>query len=208
MGEKQILTEQSRNRLFDFVGNEIKEDSKEVDFIYRLRKILNGTNRALSDILALHMHVLFILLDFNTVYRMHLKAQLPYEKRFTLRQMNVIMLEGFKRIYGFGKATKKSLLYSIRPEVNVITSTDSKGYDQVVEALTILGESKHLNKDSRDLSIHYDVDVDKFYEMNVKIKDAEEIFLNMCSSLKTFKKLTAYLKKVDYPFIQKILHRS
>lgn len=199
------LSDDSRKRIFDLIGNEILECGKEVDYIYTLHKDLADRNKELSGMLALHLHVLFILLDLNTAFRVYLSAKLSYEERYALRQMNVIMVEGFKRIYGFGNAIKKSLLYNVRPEINSITATDRYGYDVIIENLVNLGESENLDKGSRDLSIHYDADVNKVYEMIIGITDAEVIVRKVNSCLKVFKGLTAYINKVDNPYIQSLL---
>lgn len=195
------LSEDSRKRIFDFMGNQINECAKETDCIYCFRKKLADRNKELSDMLALHLHVLFVILDLSTALRVYLNAKIPYEERYALRQMNVIMVEGFKRIYGFGNAIKKSLLYNVRPEINSITATDRYGYNVIIENLVNLGESENLDKGSRDLSIHYDADVNKVYEMIIGITDAEVIVRKVNSCLKVFKGLTAYITKVDNPYI-------
>ena len=207
MKEKVPLSLVSAKRLYNSLGLNIEQSTKELDFIHNLKEILTKNEVSFSDILSLHMHVLYITMDLSVAFRFYLSAQIPHEERFAIQQLNVIMVEGYKRLYGYNSGIKTSLFYKVNPKQNTITSKDCDGYRRVEKELVKLGNSSNLDKDARDISVHYDTDVMKVYNMLVSI-DAEETTQKVISCLDVLKSLTTYLCNVEDMFLKSIPKRN
>lgn len=202
MKEKVPLSLVSAKRLYNSLGLNIEQSTKDLDFIHNLKETLTKNEVSFSDILSLHMHVLYITMDLCVAFRFYLSAQIPHEERFAIQQLNVIMVEGYKRLYGFNSGIKTSLFYKVNPNINIVTSTDCNGYKIVEQKLIDLGNSSNLDKEARDIFVHYDPDVMKVYEMLVSI-DAEETSKKVISCLAVLKSLTSYLNSVEKRFFSK-----
>ena len=205
MKKDKLLTLESAKRIYNNLGLNIEQSAKELDFMHALKLALPKNEESISDILSLHMHVLYLIMDLSVVYRMYLFALIPHEERFAIQQLNVIMVEGYKRLYGFNTHIKDSFFYKINPISNTITSTDCDGYKIVEQKLIDLGNSSNLDKDARDISVHYDPDVLKVYDMLVAI-DAEETSKKVVSCLAVLNSLTSYLKSVEKRFFSKYMN--
>ena len=145
MKEKEPLSLVSAKRLYNSLGQNIEQSTKDLVFIHNLKETLTKNEVSFSDILSLHMHVLYITMDLCVAFRFYLSAQIPHEERFAIQQLNVIMVEGYKRLYGFNSGIKTSLFYKVNPKQNTITSIDYDGYRRVEKELVKLGNSSNLD---------------------------------------------------------------
>ena len=108
MKEKEPLSLVSAKRLYNSLGQNIEQSTKDLVFIHNLKETLTKNEVSFSDILSLHMHVLYITMDLCVAFRFYLSAQIPHEERFAIQQLNVIMVEGYKRLYGYNSGIKTS----------------------------------------------------------------------------------------------------
>ena len=92
MKEKEPLSLVSAKRLYNSLGRNIEQSTKDLDFIHNLKETLTKNEVSFSDILSLHMHVLYITMDLCVAFRFYLSAQIPHEERFAIQQLNVIMV--------------------------------------------------------------------------------------------------------------------
>ena len=207
MKEKVPLSLVSAKRLYNSLGQNIEQSTKDLVFIHNLKETLTKNEVSFSDILSLHMHVLYITMDLCVAFRFYLSAQIPHEERFAIQQLNVIMVEGYKRLYGFNSGIKTSLFYKVNPKQNTITSIDYDGYRRVEKELVKLGNSSNLDKYARDISVHYDTDVLKVFNMLVSM-DAEETSQKVISCLDVLKSLTTYLCNVEDLFLKSMRKRN
>lgn len=203
MVERKPLSLESAKRIYKNLGQDIEQYSAELDLLHNIKATLPKNEQSLSDIISLHMHVFFILLDLSAAYRIYFSALIPHEERFAIQQLNVIMVEGYKRLYGFNSIIKESLFYKVNPLRNKITSTDVDGYNKVEQELIEFGNGSNLDKDARDNSVHYNTDVMKVYDMLVSI-DAEKTSQNVISCLAVLKSLNLFLGSVEKRFFNQI----
>lgn len=201
------LTLEKAKWFYSFLGNMVIDSAKELDWLYLIKKKISKNQKDISDILSLHMHVLYLLMDISVLYRMYVAAQIPHEERFAIKQLNVIMIEGFKRLFGFGKGSRDSLFHMVSPQNNQITATDIEGYNQIKEVVTKFGNDNNMDKRARDISVHYDVDVNEVYTMLINI-NAEETTKNLIECLAVFKKFTGYIRKVEKPYLERFFCAS
>jgi hypothetical protein len=198
------MTEETKSELLKITESKITEITKSVDEIRDLLKLTRqvriyfaGKNTIidLDNIDRLSEYRLFIgmvILDLASAIRIYLNAKLKYEGIYSARQILVIMNEAFKKIYNFvnkkgiGTTKNREDAFWFR-NIGVIIEKDFPNLKNQFDLLTI--ELEHYSQESwdvirtkRDLSIHYDKDPTKVYDMLLNL-DIEE----------TYKKLSPFL---------------
>jgi len=121
----------------------------------------------MNDILSFAIHISFLYCDLAASIRHYLSAELEYEKRYAVKQLNVIMIEGYKRIYGFSKDNIKDSFWikSLKPICESISPEYTKKYGDFTNMIIALGECGIFDKDNRDIVVHYNSNVEKVYEL-------------------------------------------
>ena len=117
--------------------------------------------------------VKFMLMDIGVLCRAELSVDNIYEKRFYLKNIQASISEGYKLIFNFGKLRKKSLwkklMMKISEEENKELINESIEIDKNLE---IFGNTE-IDKELRDLTLHYDDEMIKVYQKTLSI-DSEE----------------------------------
>ena len=158
---------------------------------------------ALRGILKTSLMLDFINLDLCAAYRQYLSTELSakYEKRQAMNKINIVMSEGFKKIYGFEGDSRKSSYWvnQIKTVVDFLGGLD-KEYKEIEDKLIAFRNKGVLNRDMRDLAVHYDTDPIKVYKMLSDLS-AEEVskrcidFYSLLNLVTTFvTKLTCLMK--------------
>jgi len=148
--------------------------------------------KIIEGVFSFTIHLCYLYCDLGTAIRHCLSAELDYEKRFAVKLLNVIMIEGYKRIYGYGDKIKESFwVKSIKPICESVSSECINKYDELTRQIIEIGQGNVFDKDSRDLAIHYDTDVEKVYvlllTLNAEIESKKVIeFLKLTEQLIKF----------------------
>lgn len=118
----------------------------------------------------------FLDLDFAVATRMYLVAQFQYEGIFATRQLYVIANEGYKQIFSFGNKRQESLWVAV---IGRIIDNDFPELKLKYQAITSRLEEYEPTispfRDIRDLSVHYNKEPMKVYDMMIKL-DIEKAF--------------------------------
>lgn len=205
---KTPLTEETRNKCIDVLKLSIATKSECVDSLFMLKSKLNNSeakaeisnsNRELLDSLADFIILLcYVNLDLSTTYKHYLTSKLPYERRFALKNANVIMIEGYKKMYGYSDNHLKEAFWltNMKRICEKLPKEFMSEYELLTPQIIELGSSGVFDKNSRDYAIHYDHNVEKVYKMLLSI-DGEE-FTN---------RIDQYIEIMNslYQFSQKIL---
>jgi len=155
----------------------------------------------INHLLKYRLFIGILILDLATAIRIYLNAKHQYEAVFSVRQIIVIINEGYKKIYNFilkdskeaDKKKHRNNSFWVK-NIGEIIKLDLPNLQQEYDSITIELE-KYLNinfdeiKDQRNLSIHYDENPIRVYEMHLKL-DIEE----------TFKKLIPFLAILNKMF--------
>jgi hypothetical protein len=148
----------------------------------------------INHLLKYRLFIGIIILDLAAAIRIYLNAKLQYEALFSVRQIIVIINEGYKKIYNFilkhdkgidiEKYRKNSFWVKNIGEIIYLDLPDlQQEYDSItIELERYLIMNFDGIKDQRNLSIHYDENPVRVYDMLLKL-DIEE----------TFKKLIPFL---------------
>lgn len=147
--------------------------------------------KAVSETLLM---LCYINLDLMAAYRQYFSTDTSthFEDRQAMTKINVVMSEAYKKIYGFGDQQQKSFWISkIKQVVNFVGISEDE-YRRIEDELKSIGSDNVLNKDMRDLSVHYDSDPMKVYNMLSSIS-AEEVIGRCGKFMNVLKDVTGYV---------------
>ena len=148
--------------------------------------------KAVSETLLM---LCYINLDLMAAYRQYFSTDTSthYEDRQAMTKINVVMSEAYKKIYGFGEQQQKSSFWisKIKKTVNLVGLREDD-YRRIEDKLKSIGSDNVLNKDMRDLSVHYDSDPMKVYNMLSSIS-AEEVIGRCGKFMEVLKDVTGYV---------------
>ena len=165
----------------------------------------------LEKLLEYRMLVGLIFLDLGSAMRAHLNSKYTYEKLFSLRQIIVIINEGYKQIYNFVKLNEngdsvtkyrnKSFWYKdIGAIINESLPELKSEYNTLTKKLDDYFKEKFTSiKEQRDLSVHYDKKASKVYDMSINLEIDG-----------TFKKMSPFLEILTdmFRFTEKMASNS
>ena len=175
------LSLEAASRLHEKLRLKIPEYEKSADICATILKSIKRRKEtnyiALKGILRTQLMLCYINLDLCSAYRQYLSTDMStnYENRQAMTKINVVMSEGYKKIYGFGESQhKKSFWVSqIKVAVDGLGSYTDE-YNRIESLLKDMANDNVLNKEMRDLAIHYDDDPLKVYKMLSDLS-AEEV---------------------------------
>ena len=203
------ITPETKLRLLNETESLIAVTTESTDGIYELIKLARHFQSvmkpeqipfSINDVITLlkfRLFISFLIIDLASAMRIYLNAKLQYEALFSARQIIVIVYEGYKKIYNFLNPKKnddilkyRNSSFWIRDVGSIVKNNFPKmqyEYDALTNRLEKYFESNFtLLKMRRNLSVHYDTDSIKVYDMftNLNIED-------------TYKKLIPFLNILD-----------
>lgn len=128
-------------------------------------------------LLKLHIFSLTINLDLSTSLRAYFRSTSNSEKRCNLKYVNVITIEGYSYLFGFGKDKNNALWKIIKKLSEQINDEELiKDINDIEERAkefeNIYAQSEDRYK--RNLSIHYDSDPIKVHNLLSQISEEYE----------------------------------
>lgn len=198
------ITNETRLSLFINSGKAICDLENDTDrYVSKLQKLDKELDCELVKIKRLayktRMMLNFINLDLCAAFRQYLSTNTNtnYEKRQAMTKINIVMSEGFKKIYGFGESQhNKSFM-----RTNIISIIDFIGgfhdeYNNIETELKNIETDNTLNKDMRDLAVHYDEDPMVVYNM-LKDLSAEEVTNRCLKFMSVLEKTLLLTRKIS-----------
>lgn len=155
------LTYKSARSLFNNLGDTIIFLERQTDDIYKSIEMLEQSPVANARILNVQfasMYLNYIYLDTCAAFRMYLGGLTNNEQRFAVKQLYVILNEGFERIYGFeGTKSRKESIWNT---YFVIYETDlnlhiREAYNTLAKFLSGFKDDVIFDKSSRSHGAHY-----------------------------------------------------
>lgn len=158
-------------------------------------------------LLKLHIFSLIINLDLSTFLRADFRSTSNSEKRCNLKYVNVITIEGYSYLFGFGK-DKNNALWKIIQELGEQINDeelikDINDIEQRANEFEIC-HAQREDRNNRNKSIHYDSDPIKVHNFLSQIsEDIETIrasaFLKILDDISVF--TYKYIQKFQIPLI-------
>lgn len=206
------LTKETARRMFENAGKSISMCENNADRCAELLTVLESKPKtdafnALKGILDASLVLDFINLDLCAAYRQYLSTELSakYEKRQAMTKINVVMSEGYKKIYGFEGDNRKSSYWvnQIKTVVDFLGGLD-KEYKEIEDKLIAFKNKGVLNRDMRDLAVHYDTTPMKVYKMLSELS-AEEVSKRCIDFYDLLNKVTTFVTRLTCLMKSKVM---
>lgn len=174
----QPVSIETKQNLYNTMGNIIQQYTPILDFFIQYRKqILTISNQHdslnnINNFIELFSSTLYINIEIATILRADLRTNLVIEKRVNLKYIVSITCEFYKATF-WGKNSLWTKVKALLASFN----EDTINCDiRRIEQLLLNYEAKYFNnnKSSRDISIHYDLDVKKLYHFLLNISEEQE----------------------------------
>ena len=156
----------------------------------------------IDNLLSFSIHLSYLYCNLASLLRFCLSAKLEYEQRFASTYFNVIMIEGYKRIYGFESNKKGKEKQQIEESfwvksIKPICQSSSQEWVCRYEIIEkkLIDMRTLLDKDKRDIAVHFDNDVKKVHEMLKSIVLEEEV-IRMSEFLKYLEELVFFMRDI------------
>ena len=190
--DKQPITQKSRESLIKTMGLVLDSSTITIDKCFKTKTSLAEERVEMHNLLDFTIHLNYVLLDLAVAFRQYLSAKKPHEERFATKYLNVIMIEGYKRTYGYGKIISESFWVSkIKPICDDLPQIYQDKYQALTGKIIKVGKSGIFDKDSRDYAVHYDADVKKVYNMLIALNGETSasntiVFLDLLENIENF----------------------
>lgn len=193
------MTKETQLQQYQLTIDTIKDLEQDTDHNIKLLKAIDSLKGAsqrsvISTILETRLTINYIELDFCAAYCQYLSAKTNYEQRFACKGINTILSEGYKKLYGFTAKEdsfwKKQIKFAVeqQPELH-------EEYLRITNDLESLQTKEVFNKEMRDISVHYDFDPRKVYQMLANIS-AEEVVRRYIEFALILKEIRNFLVKL------------
>lgn len=202
------ITLKSAKKLYLSLGHTITELEKDCDLIISLLKKSdsienNDIVKTIRGLFETKLTLDYVNLDLCAAYRHYLMAGTNYEERHAIKNLNTIMHEGYKKLYGFTQ--KQNTFWKCQVKDAVESYPEFKDEYIIISALlTQLQTNEIFDKESRDLAVHYDNDPRKVYDMLAEI-NAEEVSQRFSNLFLVFTQVLEFLKKINTKTIDTLI---
>ncbi len=221
-----LMTEETKIKLKENVEQRLNELTSEVEGLNETFKKLDRTEqfcsekelsvnlRGLKNLLEYRLFIGILTLDLCTATLIYLRANFQYEGLYSARQIIIIISEGYKKIYNFVSENKEGdLVTKYRnnsfwiKEIGQVVKLELPNYQTQYELITQqLDKYLEVNfvalKTTRDLSIHYDKEPIKVYNMLSEL-DIEETFKKMIPFLNILNEMFAFTAELTQGYLIK-----
>ncbi|MDR2584842.1 MAG: hypothetical protein LBC84_01265 [Prevotellaceae bacterium] len=130
-------------------------------------------------------------MDIACSFKCYLKADIDYERKYALKQLLVLILEGYKKIHGFKEKRKESFWIGIIQPITMNVAYPQAEFDQLTKKLFDL-EKKLPDRDYRDLAVHYDKNPSIVHDMLIAI-NMGDTFESMIDFVKLTNEIVNFL---------------
>ncbi|MDD2269135.1 MAG: hypothetical protein PHY15_06235 [Eubacteriales bacterium] len=180
--KKSPATQETRDALYENMGKTISELSPVLREYMDIKKHIYEDDTVINfkiydAFLSLCIYSKHTIIELASVLRASFRADLPAEKRYNIKWINCVILEAYKYLYGYGSKRKKSLWMTVvKPALNIDRDPElAKDFNALEIQIKEFGQNQITNKDSRDLSFHYDLEPVSVYNMLMKLSEEEEV---------------------------------
>ena len=194
------ITLKSAKKLFKSLGETIIDLEQDTDKIMTLLNKCDNigdvdTINTIKGLLETKVTLNFVHLDICAAYRHYLASETHYEERHSIKNLNTIMSEGYKQLYGFTQKQNTFWKKEVKLAVNNYPEFNDE-YAIVTALLIQLQENQAFDKDARDLAVHYDEEPRKVYKMLTELS-AEEATRRFTMISIVYTRILSFLQKLN-----------
>ncbi|MBQ2884623.1 MAG: hypothetical protein IJE43_12740 [Alphaproteobacteria bacterium] len=179
-------------------GIAINDLYKSLKVELAVRSLMNDSTPLLYILTQdLQNGIRFILMDVSVSCRAEFSTSNLYEKRFHLKNIQASISEGYKLLFNFGKQRNKSLWMKLMIEVYNVCDDKliSKGLD--IENKLIRFGASNIDKELRDLTLHYDKEMMEVYRKTSDISSEEIVIKKVCGFWALLQDILLFTEELD-----------
>lgn len=167
-------------RLYDSLGDSLEQSAKEVTFwcknikdIYDLKKSSSNPNIN-NDITVMEIYILVLhtIIAIATFFRGDFKSEYAAEKRINLKYLDFVGNEFYKSLFIINESN--CLWHKLESILSIGNHTRIKEIIDEVNTVSSRYRAVYFNSKRRNISIHYDTDLDAVYKHLCEISEEEE----------------------------------
>ena len=162
---ERIISEKERLEFIRYLNETIDSYSESLDGIYNLfhENEEEKENRPeiysfLSPINSIFMFTTMVVADCLVAQKFFIIAEKDYEKRFARGKLQVILNEGFKKLYGFGNGQQESEWAKLKSIQTKLPYYYQKEYEGLTMQLDSLSKEFNWWHDERILEVHLKIE--------------------------------------------------
>lgn len=213
--EKKTASEETIQSIYKNLGENINNSSPILNHcVNTFNKISQTDYSQINDediktkffmwkgLLNIQLIVLYCNIEMATSLRANFRSIELNEKRYNLKYISVITLEGYKYLLSFGKSKSKSVWREIRKLANQLNNQDLQDECISIEKELEAFGDKETNKGLRDIAVHYNKNPLEVYNSLMKISEDEEArrtsaFMSILERLSIF--INKYIQEYQIP---------
>ncbi|MBD5371365.1 MAG: hypothetical protein HDR80_09535 [Bacteroides sp.] len=174
------MTPEYIKRLDSILGDSLEQSAKEITVWYKklkeayeLKKINRNPNIE-NDITVMEIYVLvlYTIIAIATFFRGDFKSKYTAEKRLNLKYLSFVSIEFYKSLFIIKKPN--TLWHKLESFLSIGNHTSLIEIIDEVNQASSRFRANYFNSKRRDISIHYDIDLDVVYTHLCEISEEDE----------------------------------
>lgn len=219
---REIISKEGIENLLAVTEENLNQREKEIGGAYEILKDAQKVRTIVSKFEKKEPYIILInriekvieyrmllgmfILDLTTATRIYLHSTSPYEKLYSARQIYIILNEAFKKIYNFitynkdgsENETYRNNSFWVKYIKEIVQDIDNlnKEYNEITVELEAYHKDHFSDiKEVRDMSIHYDKQPTKVYQMLINL-DPERTLVKMLPFIKILNQMFDFTQKI------------
>lgn len=203
----KVLSAEGRQNYANYVDSVIKQFSEGLELLkeeYTANK--NNSSLAYSDLVMLiddlDMFATMTFTDCLIASKLFILAKEGYEKKFLRGKLQVILNEGFKKLYGFGNGKANSKWKKVESIQEVLPPLLRAEYIRIAKELENISVSFNWWKEERNIETH--IDAFALYDSRCIEIDESQVMMDSLRLIDVLNEVQNYTTKVHGCYVNTI----
>lgn len=203
----KVLSAEGRQNDANYVDSVIKQFSEGLELLkeeYTANK--NNSSLAYSDLVMLiddlDMFATMTFIDCLIASKLFILAKEGYEKKFLRGKLQVILNEGFKKLYGFGNGKANSKWKKVESIQEVLPPLLRAEYIRIAKELENISVSFNWWKEERNIETH--IDAFALYDSRCIEIDESQVMMDSLRLIDVLNEVQNYTTKVHGCYVYTI----
>lgn len=203
----KVLSAEGRQNYANYVDSVIKQFSEGLELLkeeYTANK--NNSRLAYSDLVMLiddlDMFATMTFIDCLIASKLFILAKEGYEKKFLRGKLQVILNEGFKKLYGFGNGKANSKWKKVESIQEVLPPLLRAEYIRIAKELENISVSFNWWKEERSIETH--IDAFALYDSRCVEIDESQVMMDSLRLIDVLNEVQNYTTKVHGCYVNTI----
>ena len=202
-----VLSAEGRQNYAGYVDSVIKQFSDGLELLkgeYTTNKC--NPNLAYSNLVMviddLDMFATMTFIDCLIASKLFILAEEDYEKKFLRGKLQVVLNEGFKKLYGFGKGKANSKWKKIEAIQSMLPPFLQTEYIRITNGLEAISNSFNWWKEERNVETH--IDAFALYDSRCIEIDESQVMMDSLRLIDVLNEVQNYTTKVHGCYVNTI----